>query len=315
MPTVLRTAARNYQRAWAARTLVNGTEKGADDGHIRQGQWEIRRCDADGRWIRGYARAEGRLGGTRSCGQRRSAERGRAAGGQATDRVRKGTAAAKPRRGRAMTARVRKGSPDTAQGRRARVITPLIGSQGHRGRRPARPHGERRCGRRCAADFSGRGHTGTCRRWTAARAAGGAVGAGRSVAGEATKRTTAVAGTGRSAGNKVVSTGTGIGTGAIGAVGSVVGSAVGSLMRAVVRAVVRAGLRAALRFVKDKALLLLQFIKRLALKALDVLETSSMAARTGRLPDAEVEPIHRGRHGPGTLAGSPGRDVAPAHGV
>ena len=39
MPTVLRTAARNYQRAWAACTLVNGTEKGADDGHIRQVQW------------------------------------------------------------------------------------------------------------------------------------------------------------------------------------------------------------------------------------------------------------------------------------
>jgi hypothetical protein len=71
MPTVLRTAARNYQRAWAAGTLENGTEKGADDGHIRQVQWEIRRGDADGRWIRGYARAEGRLGGTRSCGQRR----------------------------------------------------------------------------------------------------------------------------------------------------------------------------------------------------------------------------------------------------
>ncbi|HWI01576.1 MAG TPA: hypothetical protein VNT27_14710 [Propionibacteriaceae bacterium] len=97
------------------------------------------------------------------------------------------------------------------------------------------------------------------------RAAGGAVGAGRSVADEATKRTTAAAGTGRSAVNNVVSTGTGIGTGAVGAVGSVVGSAVGALMRAVVRAVVRAGLRAGLRFVADKALLLLQFIKRLAL--------------------------------------------------
>ena len=93
------------------------------------------------------------------------------------------------------------------------------------------------------------------------RAAGGAVGAGRSVAGEATKRTTAAAGTGRSAVNNVVSTGTGIGTGAVGAVGSVVGSAMSALMRAVVRV----GLRAGLRYVADKALLLLELIKRLAL--------------------------------------------------
>jgi hypothetical protein len=35
MPTVLRTVARNYQRARAAGTLGNGTEKGANDGHIR----------------------------------------------------------------------------------------------------------------------------------------------------------------------------------------------------------------------------------------------------------------------------------------
>jgi hypothetical protein len=97
------------------------------------------------------------------------------------------------------------------------------------------------------------------------RAAGGAVGVGRSVAGEAAKGATVVAGTGRSAVNKVASTGAGIGTGAVGAVGSVVASAVSAFMHAVVRAVVRAGLRAGFRFVADKALLLLQFIKRLAL--------------------------------------------------
>ena len=97
------------------------------------------------------------------------------------------------------------------------------------------------------------------------RAAGGAVGVGRSVAGEAVKGTTAVAGTGRSAVNKVASTGASIGTGAVGAVGSVVGSAMSALMHAVVRAVARAGLRAGLHYVVAKALLLLELIKRLAL--------------------------------------------------
>jgi hypothetical protein len=65
--------------------------------------------------------------------------------------------------------------------------------------------------------------------------------------------------------NKVASTGAGIGTGAVGAVGSVVGSAMSALMHAVVRAVARAGLRAGLHYVVAKALLLLELIKRLAL--------------------------------------------------
>src|SRR5689334_8750333 len=63
---------------------------------------------------------QGAAGGVRRASAG-AAERGRAAGGQATDRVRKGTAAAKPggAAGGQVTARVRKGSPDTAQGRRA----------------------------------------------------------------------------------------------------------------------------------------------------------------------------------------------------
>jgi hypothetical protein len=121
-------------------------------------------------------------------------------------------------------------------------------------------------------------------------AAGGAVGAGRSVAGEATKRTTAAAGTGRSAVNKVTSTGTGIGTGAVGAVGSVVGTAVSALMRAVVRAVVRAGLRAGLRFVADKALLLLQFIKRLALWLRG--QVASLMQRLNPSTEGNTAPAH-----------------------
>jgi hypothetical protein len=118
------------------------------------------------------------------------------------------------------------------------------------------------------------------------RAAGGAVGVGRSVAGEAAKGTTVVAGTGRSAVNKVASTGAGIGTGAVGAVGSVVGSAVSALMRAVVRA----GLRAGLRFVADKARLLLQFIKRLALWLRG--QVASLMQRFNPSTEGDTAPAH-----------------------
>jgi hypothetical protein len=90
--------------------------------------------------------------------------------------------------------------------------------------------------------------------------------------------------------NKVVSTGTGIGTGAVGAVGSVVGSAVGALMRAIVRAVVRAGLRAGLRFVADKALLLLQLIRRLALWLRG--QVASLMQRLNASTKGDTAPAH-----------------------
>jgi len=113
---------------------------------------------------------------------------------------------------------------------------------------------------------------------------------GRSVTGEATKRTTAAAGTGRSAANKVVSTGTGIGTGAVGAVGSVVGSAMSALMHAVVRAVARAGLRAGLRYVVAKALLLLELIKRLALWLRG--QVASLMQRLNPSTEGDTAPAH-----------------------
>jgi hypothetical protein len=92
--------------------------------------------------------------------------------------------------------------------------------------------------------------------------------------------------------NNVVSTGTGtgIGTGAVGAVGSVVGSAVGSLVRTIVRAVVRAGLRAGLRFVADKAMMLLQFIKRLALWLRG--QVASLMQRLNPSTEGETAPAH-----------------------
>ena len=86
--------------------------------------------------------------------------------------------------------------------------------------------------------------------------------------------------------NKVVSTGTGIGTGVVGAVGSVVGSAVGALMRAIVRAVVRAGLR----FVADKALLLLQLIRRLALWLRG--QVASLMQRLNASTKGDTAPAH-----------------------
>ena len=44
---------RNVGGLGATGILVDGTEKGADDGHIRQVRGKIRRGDAVGRWIRG----------------------------------------------------------------------------------------------------------------------------------------------------------------------------------------------------------------------------------------------------------------------
>src|SRR5918994_1978650 len=160
---------------------------------------------------------------------------------------------------------------------------PAVGSVGTRGRKLASGV------RGAAGNVAGGQVTPLVRKGSPDTAEGG-----RAAGGKATDRvrkgTAAAAGTGRSAANKVVSTGTGIGTGAVGAVGSVVGSAMSALMHAVVRVVPRAGLRAGLRYVVAKALLLLELIKRLALWLRG--QVASLMQRLNPSTEGDTAPAH-----------------------
>jgi hypothetical protein len=63
-----------------------------------------------------------------------------------------------------------------------------------------------------------------------------------------------------------------------------------AVVRAVVRAIVRAGLRAGLRYVVDKALLLLELIKRLALWLRG--QVASLMQRLNTSTKGDTAPAH-----------------------